>query len=226
MAKNMSTEKVNCDACPILCRISPGKTGSCDRYGNIDGKLKRMDPVILTQKVIDQNQTLVPFGEQAQQWDGSLLAQDVPLNPESIFPTAVGAGTTYPDYKPAPFIIASKHNEVDMVTVVTEGIFSYCSYKIKIDTDRYVGPEQASVRCQGEQVGHVITAEYGSQMLSLGGVHHLTGGSKQEGRVTCQMMMDLGNRKAVELEVDAGSKLTIQAGAAPIIDGNQEARMR
>ena len=61
MANNMSTEKVNCDACPILCRISPGKTGSCDRYGNIDGKLKRMDPVILTQKVIDQNQTLVPF---------------------------------------------------------------------------------------------------------------------------------------------------------------------
>ena len=225
-ANNLSTEKVNCDACPILCRISPGKTGSCDRYGNIDGKLKRMDPVILTQKAIDQKQTLVPFGEQTQQWDGSLLAQNVTLNPEEIFPTAVGAGTTYPDYKPAPFIIASKHDEVDMVTVVTEGIFSYCSYKIKIDTDRYVGPEQATVSCQGEQVGHVMTAEYGSQMLSLGGVHHLTGGSKSEGRVTCQMMMDLGNRKAVELEVDNGSKLIIQAGAAPIIDGNQEARMR
>ena len=48
VTNNLSTEKVNCDACPILCRISPGKTGSCDRYGNIDGKLKRMDPVILT----------------------------------------------------------------------------------------------------------------------------------------------------------------------------------
>ena len=148
------------------------------------------------------------------------------MNPESIFPTAVGAGTTYPDYKPAPFIIGSKHNDVDMVTVVTEGIFSYCSYKIKIDTDRYIGPEQASVNCQGEQVGHVMTAEYGSQMLSLGGVHHLTGGSKQEGRVTCQMMMDLGNRKVVELEVEEGSKLVVQAGAAPVIDGNQEERMR
>ncbi|GIT73703.1 MAG: hypothetical protein Ct9H300mP28_35170 [Pseudomonadota bacterium] len=68
-----------------------------------------------------------------------------------------------------------------MVTVVTEGIFSFCSFKVKIDTDRYIGPEQASVRCLGEEVGHVITAEYGSQMLSLGGVHHLTGGSKQEG---------------------------------------------
>ena len=113
-----------------------------------------------------------------------------------------------------------------MVTVVTEGIFSYCSYKIKIDTDRYIGPEQSSVYCQGEQVGHVMTAEYGSQMLSLGGVHHLTGGSKQEGRVTCQMMMELGNKKAVELEVKDGSKLIIQAGVAPIIDGNQEERMR
>ena len=121
--KNTSAEKVICDACPILCRISPGKTGSCDRYGNVDGKLKRMDPIILTQKAVDQNQALVPFGEQTQKWDGSFLAPDVPVNPESIFPTAVGAGTTYPDYKPAPFIIASKHHDVDMVTVVTEGIF-------------------------------------------------------------------------------------------------------
>ena len=224
--KNTTAEKVNCDACPILCRISPGKTGSCDRYGNVDGKLKRMDPVILTQKAVDRNEALVPFGEQTQEWDGSLLANDVPVNPESIFPTAVGAGTTYPDYKPAPFIIGSRHKDVDMVTVVTEGIFSYCSYKIKIDTDRYVGPEQATVRCQGEAVGHVMTAEYGSQMLSLGGVHHLTGGSKQEGRVTCQMMMDLGNKNAVEMEVEEGSKLVVQAGAAPVIDGNQEERMR
>ena len=226
ITNNLSAEKVNCDACPILCRIGPGKTGSCDRYGNIDGKLKRMDPVILTQKAIAHNKSLVPFGEKTQQWDGSLLAQDVQLNPESIFPTAIGVGTTYPDYKPAPFIIGSKHDEVDMVTVVTEGIFSYCSYKIKIDTDRYIGQEQASVYYQGEQVGHVMTAEYGSQMLSLGGVHHLTGGSKQEGRVTCQMMMELGNKKVVELEVKDGSKLIIQAGVAPIIDGNQEERMR
>ena len=79
--------------------------------------------------------------------------------------TGVGSGTTYPDYKPAPFIVASKHEGVDMVTVVTEGIFSYCSFKVKIDTDRYLGPEQATVRYQGEVVGHVTTMEYGSQML-------------------------------------------------------------
>ena len=129
---NSSAVKVSCDACPILCRISPGKTGSCDRYGNVDGKLQRMDPVILTQKAVDQDQALVPFGEQSQKWDG------IVINSDAIFPTAIGVGTTYPDYKPAPFIIGSRHQDVDMVTVVTEGIFSFCSFKIKIDTDRYI----------------------------------------------------------------------------------------
>ena len=57
------------------------------------------------------------------------------------FVTAIGAGTTYPDYKPAPFIISSERQGVDMVTVVTEGIFSYCGVKVKIDTDRHLGPE-------------------------------------------------------------------------------------
>jgi hypothetical protein len=143
-----------------------------------------------------------------------------------VFLSGVGSGTTYPDYKPAPFIVSSQHQGVDMVTVVTEGIFSYCSLKAKIDTDRYVGPEQATVRCKGEAVGHVTTVEYGSQMLSLGGVHHLTGGSKKEGRVTCDMMMDLGNRKPVELEVEGGAQLVVQAGQPPVVNGVTERRMR
>ena len=143
VSQSVEHQKVNCDACPILCRISPGKTGSCDRYGNIDGKLQRLDPVLITQRTLEQEQQVVPFLESSQGWDGSLMAQD------AIFPTAVGSGTTYPDYKPAPFIIGSEHEGVDMVTVVTEGIFSYCSIKVKIDTDRYIGPEQASVRCEG-----------------------------------------------------------------------------
>lgn len=78
--------------------------------------------------------------------------------------------------------MGSKTDGVDMVTVVTEGIFSYCSFKVKIDTDRFLGSEQANVRCKGEVVGHVTTAEYGSQMLSLGGVHTPPHGRHQEGR--------------------------------------------
>src|SRR5690606_1712770 len=118
------------------------------------------------------------------------------------------------------------HEGVDMVTVVTEGIFSYCSIKVKIDTDRYLGPEQADVRCRGEVIGHVTTAEYGSQMLSLGGVHHLTGGSKKEGRVTLEAMTALGNRQPVTLQIDGGSEVIVQAGQAPVVNGVEESRMR
>ena len=140
--------------------------------------------------------------------------------------TAIGAGTTYPDYKPAPFIVSQEVEGVDLVTVVTEGIFSYCGVKVKIDTDRHLGPETATVRAQGEAVGHVTTGEYGSQMLSLGGVHHLTGGSKSEGRITCETMLDLCNRKPVELSIEGGATVIVQAGKPPVIDGKQEERMR
>lgn len=143
-----------------------------------------------------------------------------------VFVTGIGASTTYPDYKPAPFIVAAKSKGVDMVTVVTEGIFSYCSLKVKIDTDRYLGDERAAVMYQGEEVGHVTTAEYGSQMLSLGGVHHLTGGGKKQGRMALELMHRLGNQQAAEVQVENGAKVLLQAGRAPVVDGVTEQRMR
>jgi 6-hydroxynicotinate reductase len=205
---------VVCDACPVLCRIRLGKTGACDRYANVGGVLTRTDPMVLAQG----SQELVPF--LGEEWDGN------PVPDAPTFLTGIGSGTTYPDYKPAPFIVASRHRGVDVITVVTEAIFSYCGVKVKIDTDRYVGPEQAAVRAGGEQVGHVTTAEYGSQMLALGGVRHLTGGSKKEGSVTCEMLLAMCNKKSVELTVDGGAALTVQAGAPPIVDGIREERMR
>ena len=93
---------------------------------------------------------LVPF-QAGGDWDGKLVREP------DVFVTAIGAGTTYPDYKPAPFIVSSEIDGVDMVTVVTEGIFSYCGVKVKIDTDRHLGPETATVRAQGEAIGHVTT---------------------------------------------------------------------
>ena len=211
---------VVCDACPVLCRIREGRTGACDRYGNVEGVLTRLDPVVMAQRAAEDQGKMVPFLSGAGDWDGNLV------QPSESFLTGIGSGTTYPDYKPAPFIVSSRHQDVDMVTVVTEGIFSYCGLKLKIDTDRFIGPEQAAVRCDGEQVGHVTTAEYGSQMLALGGVRHLTGGSKKEGNVTCQMMLTLCNKGGVDLTIDDGATLTVQAGKSPVINGVKEERMR
>ena len=61
--------------------------------------------------LVDADGKLVPFG--ASEWDGSLI----PGAP--TFVTGIGSGTTYPDYKPAPFIVASEYDGVDMVTVVS-----------------------------------------------------------------------------------------------------------
>jgi hypothetical protein len=213
-------DTVRCDACPVLCYIKRGHAGACDRYANIEGQLVRVDPHILLDRAKSQGAPLVPFLEREGDWDGKIMKG------QETFVTAIGAGTTYPDYKPAPFIVSSEAEGVDLVTVVTEGIFSYCGVKLKIDTDRHLGPERNLVRAQGEPVGHVTTAEYGSQMLSLGGVHHLTGGSKSEGRVTCESLLDLCNGKEVELAIDEGATVRVAAGQPPIVNGQREERMR
>ena len=210
-------EKIRCDACPVMCYIAPGQTGACDRYANDAGRIVRTDPVVMLSHALQSGQRIVPFA--ARDWDGSPV-------PADTFVTGIGSGTTYPDYKPAPFIVSSQVDGADMVTVVTEAIFSYCGVKVKIDTDRFLGPEGAVVRVQGEPVGNVTTAEYGSQMLSLGGVHHLTGGGKAEGRVTCAAMLALCNGEAVEMQIDGGSSVIVQAGRAPVVDGRPERRMR
>ncbi|RID93036.1 6-hydroxynicotinate reductase [Gemmobacter lutimaris] len=211
------SEKIRCDACPVMCYIAHGQTGACDRYANDAGRIVRTDPLVMLSQALASGTPVIPFAGAG--WEGTLAPTDATV-------TAIGAGTTYPDFKPAPFIVASRPEGADMVTVVTEAIFSYCGVKVKIDTDRFLGPEGATVRAGGEAVGHVTTAEYGSQMLSLGGVHHLTGGSKPEGRLTCSTLLALCNREAVELAIDGGSTVIVQAGRAPIVDGKPEHRMR
>ncbi|MGC1503638.1 MAG: 6-hydroxynicotinate reductase [Sulfitobacter sp.] len=213
-------EKIRCDACPVLCFIADGKSGACDRYANHAGDLVRLDPLTV---VGTAGVPLVPFMKDTIAWDGDIVKGSRP------FITAVGAGTTYPDYKPAPFIVSQDIDGVDMVTVVTEGIFSYCGVKVKIDTDRHIGDERDVVYAQGEAIGHVMTSEYGSKMLSLGGVEHLTGGSKKEGRATCAALLALCNREAVTLsigETDHATEVIVQAGQAPVINGDTERLMR
>ncbi|MEQ9257576.1 MAG: 6-hydroxynicotinate reductase [Roseovarius sp.] len=211
-------EKIRCDACPVMCYIAEGQVGACDRYANEGGRIVRCDPLTILDRRLEQGGEIRPF--LASEWDGQMLGG------EDLFVSGVGSGTTYPDYKPAPFIVSREVEGADFITVVTEAIFSYCGVKVKIDTDRHLGHEAATVRCEGEAIGHVTTSEYGSQMLSLGGVEHLTGGSKSEGRVTCDALLRLCNREAVELTIDEGATVVVQAGAAPIVDGQREERMR
>ena len=214
----LTQEKIRCDACPVMCFIADGKSGACDRYANENGEIIRLDPLVILNNQIEKGEQVKPFLK--ADWNGETTEND------NTFITAIGSGTTYPDYKPAPFIFNSKVDGADFITVVTEAIFSYCGVKIKIDTDRHLGSERAIVRHKGEAIGHVMTSEYGSQMLSLGGVDHLTGGSKVEGRVTCEALMNLCNKEAVELSIDEGLTVIVQAGKPPIIEGIEETKMR
>ena len=109
----MTDDLVRCDACPVLCRIREGRAGACDRYANYGGELVRLDPLLVAQRTVDHDGAMVPFLQDAKDWDGALIK-----GAES-FVTGVGSTTTYPDYKPAPFIVASKPGDVDMVTVVS-----------------------------------------------------------------------------------------------------------
>ncbi len=101
-------DKIRCDACPVMCFIKPGMTGACDRYANADGELVRVDPHVLLDRTLSHGGEVVPF-VRSDEWDGSIVPQ------AETFVTAIGAGTTYPDYKPAPFIVPPEVDGVDMV---------------------------------------------------------------------------------------------------------------
>src|ERR1700747_3426254 len=89
-------DAIRCDACPVLCYIKPGRTGACDRYANDHGQLVRVDPHLILDQALSRGMPVVRFLEQEKDWEGQLIQGSQP------FVTAIGAGTTYPDYKPAP----------------------------------------------------------------------------------------------------------------------------
>jgi hypothetical protein len=137
--------------------------------------------------------------------------------------TGIGAGTTYPDTKPAPYIVQSKWDRIDVVTVVTEAPLSYSGIKVKIDTDKHMGEEGSPVLMGKKKVGHLCTEEYGSKILSLGGANLLTA---KQGQTVAKLIVDIANRKEVNLKIDGGADLVIQVGQAPLIDGDLGKRMR
>ncbi|MEW5911982.1 MAG: 4Fe-4S dicluster domain-containing protein [Thermodesulfobacteriota bacterium] len=194
-----------CERCPVACQIPPEGSGACRRFANCGGELARTRPLVGYQEVVD---IVGPEPEEAIRR---------PLV------TAIGAGGTYPDYVPAPYILSDQREGVEVVTVVTEAPFSYSGLKLKIDTDLEVGAEGAAVRFQGRTVGMVETEEYGSKMLALGGVNRLTG---RHGFAAARAVAALANREALRLKVQGGATLEVQVGRAPVINGQRVERMR
>lgn len=196
---------IQCDACPIGCRIPPGKTGACRRFINKDGQKVRAT-------------RLHTFDDVA-----GLLKPLCSKEIQTPLITGIGAGTTYPDYRPAPFIVKGEVDGVDVVTAVTEAPLSYSGVKVKIDTDEVIGEEGAAVYRGRHKVGHVTTEEYGSKMLSLGGANLLTG---KDGFIVARVVADIANRKEVDLKVKDGAELRLKVGDPPVIDGRVIEKMR
>lgn len=196
---------VVCDACPVRCQIKEGFVGACQRFVNKGGVLERTIPLLTFEDV------------------RAIVGPD--WRPEIREPliTGIGAGTTYPDCKPAPRIVQGSVQGVDVVTVVTEAPLSYSGIKLKIDTDRTIGEEGAPVFYRRKKVGHLTTEEYGSKIVSLGGVNLLTG---PDGLVVARLISELANRQRVRLRIRDGSSLEVQVGRQPFIDGALDEVMR
>lgn len=194
-----------CSSCPVACQIPHGKTGACKRYRNENGTLVRTRPLLFYEDVAP-----------------SLPPEPIPEIRKPMI-TAVGAGGTYPDYVPAPYIVSDRRDGVDVVTVVTEVPLSYSGLKVKIDTDLPVGAEGSPVKFDRRVVGMVETEEYGSKILAIGGVNRLTG---KTGFAAARAVAAIANREAVKLTVKDGATLDIQVGQPPVVNGERVARMR
>ena len=140
--------------------------------------------------------------------------------------TGIGSGTTYPDFRPSPFIVKGVRDGIDIVTVVTEAPLSYSGMKLKIDTDLYLGQESKKVyiRRKGKRhLGHLCTEEYGSKILSLGGVNILT---SKDGLFAAKNLFEFLKGKIIKVEVEDGPTLELALGKAPKVNGQSEEKMR
>ncbi|RUA01995.1 MAG: 6-hydroxynicotinate reductase [Deltaproteobacteria bacterium] len=201
----MPATAIECDACPIKCWIQPGYEGACRRYTNVAGQLVRKTPVLSYADVADT------------------VGEDCPEAIRRPLITAIGAGTTYPDCKPAPRIVRGRPDGVDVVTVVTEVPLSYSSVIVKIDTDLPLGHEGDRIYAGKREVGMVETEQYGSKMLHIGGVNRLTGSN---GFIVARTITAIANRHQVKLRLENGTRIEIQVGRPPIINGIEADRMR
>lgn len=194
-----------CRSCPVACSIPEDMIGACKRYRNAKGELKRTRPLLKYEDI------------------RGIVGPETKKEIKHPIITAIGAGGTYPDYVPAPYIVSYKRDGVDVITAVTEVPLSYSGIKVKIDTDLYVGAEGSEIKFDGRTVGMVETEEYGSKILAIGGVNRLTG---KAGFTAARAIASIANREALKLSVKGGAKLEVQVGKPPVINGLKSAKMR
>src|SRR5246127_5390152 len=69
----VADDAIRCDACPVLCYIKPGRAGACDRYGNQNGQLVRLDAHLVLDRALSRGDSVVPFLERDREWDGNIV---------------------------------------------------------------------------------------------------------------------------------------------------------
>lgn len=203
--ETFAVDAIICYSCPIACVIKPGNTGACLRYVNEGKELVRNTSLVFYSDVSD----VVP-----KEYHSAITK---PLL------TGIGAGTTAPDSRPAPYIVQEKVDGIDVVTCVTECPFTVNGMKVKIDTDVPIGQEGSDVTYLKRRIGMVTTEEYGATMLALGGLHTTSG---ENGFFSVKAITDIANRKRVPLVIKGGVKLQIQIPHPPVINGVAPGKMR
>jgi len=178
--------------------------GACQRFINIGGVLEAANPLKFPER-----ETLEE------------IKRNFVLSSPLV--TGIGAGTTYPDFNPAPIQAEKKIDGIDVVTVVTEAPLTYSSILVKIDTDKSIGKEGAPVKLKGRQVGHVTTEQYGSKMISLGGINVM---KTDHSALVTRLMVEIANKEPFLLEVEGGAKLELQVGETPVINREPVSKMK
>ena len=187
---------VVCDHCPVHCRVPLDHLGACQRYRNVAGQLKRIVPL----HVYDKAKTRMNS------------VDNLPTRP---LLTGVGAGTNR-ELAPARVIAQESIEGVEVVTAVTEAVLSFSGVRVKLDLDDYIGAEGSPVLRRKKPVGFVTATEYGSRNMSVGGVTLLKG---PHGPTVARTMIELANKKRVELEVKGGAKMEVAVDRPPLING-------
>jgi Pyruvate/2-oxoacid:ferredoxin oxidoreductase delta subunit len=202
----VSGDFIECDHCMVGCRIRKSFTGACGRYRNENGILK-ITRALEIPKLSSKESCLL---------EGVLSEPLI---------TAIGSGTTYPDYEPAPLVVEKSRYKVDVVTAVTEVPLTMSTVQVKVDTKKPIGEETARVKYKGEVVGHVTTEQYGAKMLSIGGSKLIKNSNPLGAVRLSRLMTEICNKEPFTLNIEGGAKLVLQVGKSPIVDGEETPMM-